>query len=661
MKSSIWLFSAVVLLTCSAPRVQAALYVAPNGNDRNPGTQAQPLRTLAGARDRVRDMDKNATEDVVVLFKAGEYFIDQTVRFGKEDSGAAGKPVVYKNWGELGSAHLVGGRVLTAWKDEGDGVYSTQLDRDAYALYENDQPAVMARGPDEGYHFFESVTDYSHLTFRAGDYGRFDYRGAAVRLWAHWIPAKVAIQSVDFDSRTITLEESYAGDMKGTLWEDPKWAAKTRTRFYIYNSRTFLDQPGEFYLDPTSHRLYYRPRRTPIEKQVILAPTVDRLIDIDGASDIHFEGLTFEVSNGLLHFTTTLALHCNVKGGLIRLGQARNIVVKYCRLLNSGQNGVVIEGDIENCTIYGNLITRAVSGGVRFVSGSRNRDTIIENNLIHHVGEGIYIRNSAGDIIRHNLIHDVESNGFKSLFSERQTISYNDVSRVGVDGTDSDAAGIYANCTAGGPDGGHLKIDHNRLHDMTYNGYPGYPAAAVYLDLDGMYNCAVANNVIYNIAGKYGVHVRGANHIIRNNIITFEGPDLLSPFVLAPGSRPAYVAVKGPPIRNHQYTYENNIVWSSLPSIYHVIGKPEEDTFKRVDNNVYYSPKGNYSFGKMSLDQWRQRGLDAHTQLTDPLFVDRVGHDYRLKPDSPALALGFQVIDTSQIGLKEDFPYRDGR
>ena len=661
MKSSIWMFSAAVLLTCSVPRLQAALYVAPNGNDLDPGTQARPLRTLAGARDRVRDMDKNATEDVVVLFKAGEYFIDQTVRFGKEDSGAAGKPVVYKNWGELGSAHLVGGRVLTAWKDEGDGVYSTQLDRDVYALYENDQPAVMAREPDEGYHFFESVTDYRHLTFRAADYGRFDYRGAAVRLWAHWIPAKVAIQSVDFDSRTITLDESYAGDMKGTLWEDPKWAAKTRTRFYIYNSRTFLDQPGEFYLDPTSHRLYYKPCRTPIEMQVILAPTVDRLIDIDGASDIHFEGLTFEVSNGLLHFTTTLALHCNVKGGLIRLGQARNIVVKYCRLLNSGQNGVVIEGDIENCTIYGNLITRAVSGGVRFVSGSHNRDTIIENNLIHHVGEGIYIRNSAGDIIRHNLIHDVESNGFKSLFSERQTISYNDVSRVGVDGTDSDAAGIYANCTAGGPDGGHLKIDHNRLHDMTYNGYPGYPAAAVYLDLDGMYNCAVTNNVIYNIAGKYGVHVRGANHIIRNNIITFEGPDLLSPFVLAPGSRPAYVAVKGPPIRNHQYTYENNIVWSSLPSIYHVIGKPEEDTFKRVDNNVYYSPKGNYSFGKMSLDQWRQRGLDAHTQLTDPLFVDRVGHDYRLKPQSPALALGFQPIDTSQIGLKEDFPYRDGR
>jgi len=359
MKSLIWMFFAGVLLTCSAPSVQAALYVAPDGDDGNPGTPARPLRTLQGARDRVRSMDKSGSEGVVVLFKAGDYFIEETVRFGKEDSGAAGKPVIYKNLDELGSAHLIGGRALTAWKDEGGGVYSAQLDRDAYALFENDEPAVMAREPNEGYHFFESVTDYSHLKFRAADYGRFDYRGAAVRLWAHWIPAKIAIRSVDFDSRAITLDQSYAGDMQGTVWADPKWAARTRTRFYIYNSRTFLDQPGEFHMDATSHRLYYMPRRAPIDQRAIIAPTVDRLIDIDGASDIQFEGMTFKVSNGLLEVTPSIALHSNVKAGLIRLGNARNIAVKYCRLVNSGQNGVVVEGDIEKCAIYGNLITQS--------------------------------------------------------------------------------------------------------------------------------------------------------------------------------------------------------------------------------------------------------------------------------------------------------------
>jgi len=408
------------------------------------------------------------------VFKAGDYFIEETVHFGREDSGTDGGRIIYKNWGEKGSATFIGGRKLTAWKDEGGGIYGTQLDRDAYALFENDQPAVMAREPDRGYHQFESVMDFGHLRFREGDYGRFDCRGAVVRLWAHWIPAKIAIQSVDFDSRIITLDQPYAGNLKSTVWDDA-WAARIPTRFYIYNSRSFLDQPGEFYMDNTSHKLYYKPRRTPIEERAIIVPTVKWMIDIDGARHIQFEGLTFN-------------------------------------LLNSGQNGVIVEGDIQKCTIYGNLITQTMSGGVRFVGGN-NRDNVIENNHVHHVGEGIYVRNSSGDVIRHNLIHDVESNGFKSLYVEKQTVSYNDISRVGLDGTDSDAAGIYTNCTAGGSDGGHVTIDHNLLHDMAYNGHPGYPAAAIYLDMDGVYNCAVTNNIIYNIEHKFGVHVRGTNHV----------------------------------------------------------------------------------------------------------------------------------------------------
>ena len=43
---------------------------------------------------------------------------------------------------------------------------------------------------------------------------------------------------------------------------------------------------------------------------------------------------------------------------------------------------------------------------------------------------------------------------------------------------------------------------------------------------------------------------------------------------------------------------------------------------------------------------------DIHSMAADPLFVDPEHGDYRLRPDSPALALGFQPIDMSRIGIR---------
>jgi hypothetical protein len=84
-----------------------------------------------------------------------------------------------------------------------------------------------------------------------------------------------------------------------------------------------------------------------------------------------------------------------------------------------------------------------------------------------------------------------------------------------------------------------------------------------------------------------------------------------------------------------------------------------------VDNNVYYSPDGRYFFGRTrnenSLETWHGRGFDTNTKFADPLFVDRENHDYRLRPESPAVAMGFREIDIGKIGLQKDFPYRAGR
>ena len=59
------------------------------------------------------------------------------------------------------------------------------------------------------------------------------------------------------------------------------------------------------------------------------------------------------------------------------------------------------------------------------------------------------------------------------------------------------------------------------------------------------------------------------------------------------------------------------------------------------------------SWPQRSADDWRAMGFDAHSVVADPLFVDPKNDDFRLKPDSPALKLGFHPIDQSKIGPRE--------
>jgi len=60
---------------------------------------------------------------------------------------------------------------------------------------------------------------------------------------------------------------------------------------------------------------------------------------------------------------------------------------------------------------------------------------------------------------------------------------------------------------------------------------------------------------------------------------------------------------------------------------------------------------------KYTLEQWQQMGYDKDSIEADPMFVDIEGEDYRLKPESPALKLGFKNIDTSW-GLTDNFPQK---
>jgi hypothetical protein len=69
--------------------------------------------------------------------------------------------------------------------------------------------------------------------------------------------------------------------------------------------------------------------------------------------------------------------------------------------------------------------------------------------------------------------------------------------------------------------------------------------------------------------------------------------------------------------------------------------------------NLWYDCSGGKpEFDGLDWDKWRSCGKEIGGAYADPLFENAAGNDFRLKPDSPAFALGFEAWDYSVSGRK---------
>ena len=79
------------------------------------------------------------------------------------------------------------------------------------------------------------------------------------------------------------------------------------------------------------------------------------------------------------------------------------------------------------------------------------------------------------------------------------------------------------------------------------------------------------------------------------------------------------------------------------------------------DFNLWFSASGGSDilidwrgkFYRRFGDYQRESGQDGNSRFADPLFVDPKNGNFSLKPESPALKLGFQPIDISRVGPRE--------
>ncbi|MEU4411460.1 NEW3 domain-containing protein [Streptosporangium sp. NPDC023963] len=289
-----------------AVRAGHPIVVAPagaaNADDEGPGDGDRPLATLEEAQRRARDAAAGGNRDVTVLLLDGTYRPASPLRFGAADSGRNGHTVTWKA-APGARPVLSGARPVTGWEpDDPDGaatgVYRAHVGTgfDSRQLYVDGIPAQRARielAPGDitltPTGFTIGNPDLAYLA-TLPDQGRIDFQ-AMLTFTNRFAPVR------SISGSTVVMRQP-AWD-NNTYGYDTVQAPFRTPRFFLLNSRSFLDEPGEWYLDTSAGTLYYKPLPgQDVSRARVELPRLESLVQIGGtydapARDLRFEGLTF--------------------------------------------------------------------------------------------------------------------------------------------------------------------------------------------------------------------------------------------------------------------------------------------------------------------------------------------------------------------------------
>ena len=646
-------------------------FVAPSGDDANPGTLGKPFATLQRAQQAARRKHGD------VFLRGGTYYLPDTLVFTAQDSGTRDAPVVFQNY--QGEKAVISGGVRLEnpdWQPFTNGIFQAKVPANLRTeeILVNGERQMPARYPnfDSKAQYFDGFTSGTDIQQRASR-------------WAN--PAGGYLHAMhpalwgDF-TWLITGKKANGDLTKIGGWQNNRGGGINERIQFVENIFEELNAPGEWFLNFQTHTLYfYPPAGLDLKKAVVETTRLRTLVEFRGDAKhpvkwITLRGLTFRQAARTVMDTREPLLRSDwaiYRGGAIFFNGAEDCSLEDSFIDQVGGNAVFVNNYNRRVTIRGTQIAKAGASGICFVgdpqaarsplfhyyqihkladidrtpgpkSDNYPADCLVDNCLIHLTGRvekqtaGVEMDLARGITVRHCSIYDVPRAGINIGDGcwGGHVVEFCDVFDTVKETGDHGSFNSWGRDRFWRPNIGEVnawvkqipelpKLDVVKPIVLANNRWRCDHGWDIDLD-DGSSNYIITNNLCLHGGVK---NREGFGRVVENNIMVDNG---YHPHVWYDES---------------DDIFRRNIVWSE----YRPAGMHRPPWGADMDFNLVQNYGSTTNMPAIQLQQ--QSGRDEHSIVADAQFIDPAHGDYRVKDGSPALALGFANFPMNQFGVQK--------